>query len=164
MNKVVVFQTQPNGPVSIVRPVPWARLVSAITVNGVRTEYAPPLPLENVLNIHDQDRYADFRDAVTAGQVAVEWETEDGFCTRICEELTAEFETDTQVQARVATAQNHRDSIPFRRKTGRMIRKVVPDGVPYTIVDASEIPADRKRRMALTLNPQGRPVVDPTKL
>lgn len=164
MNKVVVFQTQPGGPVSIVRPVPWARLVASITRGEKIATFDPPQPLERVTDIRDIERYADLLDAIDAGTIAIVWETDDAFCARICEERTPEMETPARVTARVAAAISARDRIPFPRQTGRAIRKVVPDGVAYTIVDASEIPTERKRRMALTLNPQGKPVVDPTKL
>ena len=164
MNRVVVFQKIAGGQVEIVRPVPWARLVASITENGETTTFNPPQMLERVSNVRDIERYADLLDAITAGTVSIDWETEDAFCTRICEERTAEIETAAQVAIRVTAATNARDRIPFARPTGNLIRKIVPDGVAYTIVDATEIPTDRKQRMALTLNPQGRPVIDPTKL
>lgn len=164
MNKVVVFQQQPGGTVSIVRPVPWARLVSAITVGGKTTMYDPPQPLERISNVREIERYVDLLDAIAAGTVVVEWETEDEFCTRVATETSDEIETAAQVEARVAGAANARDRIPFPRPTGRKLPKVVPEGVAWHIADATEIPTDRKQRMALTLNPQGRPVVDPTKL
>ena len=149
MNRVVVFQKIAGGQVEIVRPVPWARMVSRINSEV----FNPPKRLEQVSIVRNIDAYLTLLDAIQAGTAQVDWaETEDQFCQRIIDEETDEMETPAQTQARIAGATNFRDTSPFPQKTGNKIRKTVPLGATVFIVDANTIPTDRKTRNAFKLN------------
>lgn len=84
MNKVVVFE-RPDGGVSIVRPVPWARKVSRIDTEI----FSPPKRLEEISTICNIDAYLMLLANIIDGITQVEWaETEDQFCQRIVDKET----------------------------------------------------------------------------
>ena len=80
MKDRVIVYSRPDGQTCIVNPVPWVRKCKAITLDGKRLVYDPPLQFERV-----------YRSALSADtfdkhvkRLSVEWaETEDEFMARI---------------------------------------------------------------------------------
>lgn len=176
MSKVIIFEKPDgSGEVSIVTPVPWARLVSGYSRDGVFVKIDPPRRLEDVFSrVRSLDMYNKFLDWLEDMQVTIDWESDQQLCERIAEERTQRIETDQEMAARLAagavekaagrlTQRQERDVLyPFRKNMG-LVRKVIPEGVTsYFIVDRETLPTDRSIRNAWQLN-AGRVVVNETK-
>lgn len=140
MEKVVVYEN-PDGTVSVVHPIPWARLVTYLKdVDGKEYNYDPPARLESVTNIRDVDRYYAFLEDLDKGIISVVWESEEDFCNRLVNKTVPVMETEKEVEARVANAKSKLDLNPFPRPTGVRVRVTVPEGVRTCIVNARDLP------------------------
>lgn len=67
-----IAYVRPDGGLSILTPAPWARLVSAITIDGDRSALAAPTPFDALVRVHKTE------------DLSPEWaESEDAFIERI---------------------------------------------------------------------------------